>query len=83
MGHTVRKRGYDAATNTLTGEAATANASVTVHVDGAIAPSFTTRSNPDRSFSVVLAGLASGDHSLRVGLNGTSLRSPPLKITKA
>lgn len=81
MGFPVQGVAYDAPTNTLSGTAPH-NALVTVHVDGAIAPAYSVRAPSDRSrWSLVLTGLAAGPHSVRVGLNSTSLRQP-LAITK-
>ena len=78
MGHAVRGRSYDPATNTLSGRAPH-GARVTVVVDGNATnpPQYETRaSQVDGAWSVVLAGLSSGPHSLLIGLNRASPRRP-------
>lgn len=81
MGFTTRDVSYNGGTNTLSGTAVQ-NQRVTVHVDGAIEPAYFAQSHPvTGAWSVVLTGLATGAHTVRTGLNSTSLRQP-LAITK-
>ena len=80
MGRPTKQLAYDPATDTLSGRTVH-NQRVDVYVDGEFDPSRSAQSSAaDGGFSLVL-GLAQGAHTVRVGLNRTSL-SAPLKVTK-
>lgn len=81
MGRTTSALSYNPGTNTLSGKAVH-NQRVGIHIDGQNPASlFVMAAAADGSWSQVLTGLATGNHTVRASLGNASL-SPPLAITK-